>query len=110
MNTAMVEVNKENYEEEVLKSDLPVVVDFWGPRCTACLALMPEIEALAQEYKGRVKFCKLNAAQNRRLCIDLKVLALPNFLFYKAGEVVHKLSGEEATKEKVVSALESLLQ
>lgn len=110
MNTAMVEVNKENYEEEVLKSDLPVVVDFWGPRCTACLALMPDIEALAQEYKGRVKFCKLNAAENRRLCIDLRVLALPTFLFYKAGELVSRLSGEEATKEKVVSALESLLQ
>lgn len=110
MNTAMVEVNKENYEEEVLKSDLPVVVDFWGPRCTACLALMPDIEALAQEYKGRVKFCKLNAVENRRLCIDLRVLALPTFLFYKAGELVSRLSGEEATKEKVVSALESLLQ
>ncbi|HHX75364.1 MAG TPA: thioredoxin family protein, partial [Firmicutes bacterium] len=54
------------------------------------------------------KFCKLNAAQNRRLCIDLKVLALPNFLFYKAGEVVHKLSGEEANKESVASAITSL--
>jgi thioredoxin 1 len=109
MDTAMVEVNKENYQDEVIKSDFPVVVDFWGPRCTACLALMPDIEALAQEYKGRVKFCKLNAAENRRLCIDLRVLALPTFLFYKAGELVSRLSGEEATKENIAGAVKSLL-
>ena len=108
MDTAMVEVNKENYQDEVIKSDLPVVVDFWGPRCTACLALMPEIEALAQEYKGRVKFCKLNAAENRRLCIDLRVLALPTFLFYKAGGLISKQTREDANKESVGSAIKSL--
>ena len=109
MSAGMVEVNKENYQEEVLGADCPVVVDFWGPRCAPCLALMPEVEALAREYAGRVKFCKLNAAENRRLCIDLKVMALPTFLFYKSGEEVDKLSGEETSKESILAKLTSLL-
>ena len=108
MSAAMVEVNKENYQEEVLQADCPVVVDFWGPRCAPCLALMPEVEALAAEYEGRVKFCKLNSAENRRLCIELKVMALPTFLFYRNGEVVGKLTGEEVTRDSITARLVSL--
>jgi thioredoxin 1 len=109
MSAGMIELNKENYQEEVANSDLPVVVDFWGPRCAPCLALMPEVEALAGEYAKQVKFCKLNAAENRRLCIDLKVMALPTFLFYKGGEVVDKLTGAEVSKESIIEKLKALL-
>ena len=54
----MIEVNKENFDDEVTKSAIPVVVDLWGPKCGPCLALMPQVEALAGSYEGRVKFCK----------------------------------------------------
>ncbi len=108
MSAGMLEVSKESYQEEVVESDLPVVVDFWGPRCAPCLALMPEVEELAGEYEGKIKFCKLNAAENRRLCIELKVMALPTFLFYKAGEMVDKLTGEQVTRESIVDKLKSL--
>lgn len=107
--SAMIEVNKENYQQEVLSSDRPVVVDFWGPRCAPCLALMPEVEKLAQEYGDRVKFCKLNSAENRRLCIEVKVMALPTFLFYKGGAVVARLTGEEAAVENITAKLQTLL-
>lgn len=106
----LMELTKENYEEEVIKSDRPVVVDFWGPRCAPCLALMPEVEKLAEEYGDKIKFCKVNSAKNRRLCIDMRVMALPTILFYKGGEVVAQLSGGEATKENIAAKLEELLK
>jgi len=109
MSMGLTEVNKENYQEEVVGSKLPVLVDFWGPRCAPCLALMPEVEKLALEYADKIKFCKLNAAENRRLCIDLKVMARPTFLFYKAGEVVDRLTADEVTKESVCDRLKSFV-
>ncbi|MDK2856147.1 MAG: thioredoxin 1 [Bacillota bacterium] len=104
------ELTRDTYEEEVKRSELPVVVDFWGPRCAPCLALLPEVEKLAQEYSGRVKFCKVNCSQNRRLAVELKVMALPTFLFYKGGEVVAQLSGPDATKENIKAKLEELVR
>ena len=58
----MIIVDKENFEAEVLKSDLPVIVDLWGPQCGPCLALMPSVEKLAEEYEGKIKFCKPKTA------------------------------------------------
>ncbi|BCV23806.1 MAG TPA: thioredoxin [Firmicutes bacterium] len=108
MSDFVTELTRETYEEEVKGAELPVLVDFWGPRCAPCLALLPEVEKLAQEYSGRVKFCKVNCNQNRRLVVELKVMALPTFLFYKGGEVVAQLSGPEATKENIKAKLDEL--
>ncbi len=106
---SLIEVNKDNFEQEVLKSDLPVVVDMWGPQCAPCLALMPQVEELAKEYEGKVKFCKLNVAGNRRLVISLKVMSVPTFLFYKNGELKAKLTGNEVTIEAIKEQTEKLL-
>lgn len=93
----MQEVNKENFDEEVLKAETPVVVDLWGPKCGPCLALMPQVEELAASYDGKIKFCKLNVAENRRLCATLRVMGVPTFLFYKGGEQVSRITGDEVT-------------
>ena len=93
----MVEINKDNFEDEIVKSPLPAVVDMWGPQCAPCLALMPQIEELAASYEGKIKFGKLNVAGNRRLCISLKVMSVPTFLFYKGGEQVSRITGDEVT-------------
>ena len=74
----MLQINKENFEEEVLQSDKPVIVDFWGPSCQPCLNLMPEVEKLSESYQEKVKIVKLNSAENRRLCINLRVMGLPS--------------------------------
>jgi thioredoxin 1 len=66
----MQEVNKDDFSDEVLNTEQPVIVDFWGPSCQPCLRLIPDVEALAEAYKEKVKIVKLNSAQNRRLCID----------------------------------------
>jgi len=105
----MLEIDKDNVEQEVNQSTMPVVLDFWGPQCGPCLALMPEIEKLATSFEGKVKFAKVNVAGNRRLCIALKVMSVPTFLFYKGGEIVDRLSGDEVSLEAVKAKADALL-
>ena len=91
----MLEVSSETFTEEVVRSEKPVVVDFWGPRCAPCLALMPQVEKLETAYGEKIKIVKVDASKNRRLCLELKVLGLPAYLFYKNGEGVARLTGAE---------------
>lgn len=87
------EVNSDTFDKEVLQSNKPVLVDFWGPRCGPCLALMPEVEKLEKQYGDRVKITKIDASKNRRLCLNLKVLGLPTYLFYKEGKEIKRFGG-----------------
>ena len=104
-----LEVNRDNFETEVIESKEPVLVDFWGPQCKPCLALMPSVEALEKEYEGKLKVTKLNAAENRMQCVKVRVLGLPTFLFYKDGEEVNRLTGDQVTVEKIKRAIDKLL-
>lgn len=97
----MIELNKENFEEEVLKAEGPVLVDFWGPTCEPCKALMPHIEALEEKYGDKIKFCSLDITKARRLAIKQKVLGLPAIIIYKDGEQVDRVAEAEATAESV---------
>jgi thioredoxin 1 len=105
----MKEVSKDTFEEEIIRSDRPVVVDFWGPQCIPCLALMPNVEVLSEKYSEKLKITKVEAPKNRRLCIELKVLALPTFLFYRAGKEIERLSGNDLSIEMVEAAIGRLL-
>ena len=105
----MLELDKDNFISEVEQSAVPVVIDFWGPQCGPCLALMPEIEKLAESYSGKVTFCKVNVADNRRLCIQLKVMSVPTLLFYKKGECLARLVGSEVSIKAVKEKTEALL-
>ena len=104
----MLEIDKDSFEKEVEQSAEPVVLDFWGPQCGPCLALMPDVEKLAESYAGKVKFGKVNVAGNRRLCIQLKVMSVPTFLFYKGGECKDRLSGDEVTLEAIKAKADAL--
>lgn len=101
----MIELNKENFEAEVLQSKETVLVDFWGDKCEPCKALMPEVHKLAEKYEGQMKFCKLNTTENRRLAIGQKVLGLPTFIVYKNGEKVKEISGAEVCTPEAVENL-----
>ena len=105
-----IELNRENFETEVLAADKPVLVDFWGPQCRPCLALMPSVEALEQDYAGKLKVAKLNATENRMLCAKLRVMGLPTFLLYKKGVEVERLSGEDLTIKEVKDAVDGILE
>ncbi len=88
----MIELTAENFEEEVLKAEGPVLVDFWGQRCEPCKALMPHVEKLEEKYKDKIKFCKLDTSKNMRLSISQKVMGLPTIRIYKDGEKVDEVS------------------
>lgn len=94
----MIELNKENFEEEVLKSEGLVLVDFWGDTCEPCKALMPDIVELSETYGDKIKFSKLNTTKARRLAISQRVLGLPTILLYKDGEKIEEVTKDNANK------------
>ena len=102
-------VHKDNYDTEVLQSGLPVLVDFWGPQCKPCLALMPAVEKIEKECADRVKVAKLNATENRMLCAKLRVMALPTFLLYKDGVEVKRLVGDQIKESDLLNAINNVL-
>ncbi|KPV64544.1 MAG: thioredoxin 2 [Candidatus Bathyarchaeota archaeon BA1] len=101
------EVNEKNYEQEVIISEKPVIVEFWGPRCIDCQAIAPEIHKLAKEYSKKVKFCHFKCP-SRFAVLELGVSLCPTFYFYKNGERVVSLSKESANVDKVKEALKGL--
>ena len=105
----MIEVNTENFEQEVVRAPEPVLVDFWGPQCGPCLALMPQVQALSEKYQGRVKMAKVEAPKSRRLCLNLKVMGLPTFLFYRNGREINRLTGT-ITIQSIEESLKKMLE
>lgn len=90
---SVMEVTTDTFDDEVRAAAGPVLIDFWGPQCQPCLALSPTVEAIAQTHDGNLKVIKVDASQNRRLCIRLRVMSLPTFLVFRDGEEVDRLSG-----------------
>ncbi|OPZ64266.1 MAG: Thioredoxin [Firmicutes bacterium ADurb.Bin506] len=106
----MIEVNKENFEAEVLQAPGLVLVDYWSEKCEPCKALVPEVEALAEKYASSMKFCKLNVLENRRLSISQKVLGLPTIIVYKNGEKVAELTKDEATAANIEAMIKGQIE
>lgn len=105
----LLATHKDNFEVEVLQAEGLVLVDYWGPKCEPCLAVMPDVEALAEKYGDRLKFCKVNTAENRRLAISQKVLGLPVIAFYRNGEKIDELTKDDVNKENIEAKILSLL-
>ena len=95
----------ENFEEEVLKSDVPVLVDMFATWCGPCKMMAPVVAQLAEEYKGSVKVGKLDIDQNVDIVAQYKIMSVPTFLVIKDGEVVKKLIGA-VSKEELVEAID----
>ncbi|HBQ87152.1 MAG TPA: thiol reductase thioredoxin [Syntrophomonas sp.] len=104
----MLAVDKQNFEDEVLKAQGLVIVDFWGTTCEPCKALLPFVETLAEKYADKAKFCKLNVNENRRLAIGQKVLGLPTIGFYRDGVKIREVTGD-VTPEKIEEELKRLI-
>ena len=101
------EVTDSNFETEVLKSDLPVLVDFWAPWCGPCRALAPTIDKLAEEYNGKVKIVKLNTDDNPESAVKFRINSIPNLIFFKGGQPVEQLVGA-VDKSKIEEAIAKL--
>jgi len=100
--------NDTNFQEEVVNSKLPVLVDFWAPWCGYCTKLTPVFEELATEMGDKVKFVKINVDENRAIAQKYNVMSLPTMLFIKDGEQVEKLMGF-MPKVTIISKITPLL-
>jgi thioredoxin 1 len=99
----ITDANTNDFEEIVLKSDTPVVVDFWATWCGPCKAIAPTLHELADEYKGRVKLVKVDIDSNQQIAMNYNVRAIPTVLVFKDGQVVASRTG--AGKKRDFDAL-----
>ncbi len=104
-----VEVTDGDFEQIVLRSSMPVLVDFGAPWCPACKKLAPIIDDLAAEYQGHVLFAKLNTDENPKTPPEYEVERLPTMVFFKNGRPVDRLVGL-TSKEQIAAVLDSLLE
>ena len=104
----MLDVEKNTFEDEVLKADGYVFVDFYGDGCVPCAALMPKVHEYAETYGDKIKFTSLNTTKARRLAIAQGILGLPVMAIYKDGEKVDSVVKEEATEESIKEMIEKI--
>jgi thioredoxin 1 len=100
-----VDATPDTYKE--LTSEGSVFVDFWGPRCQPCIAMMPTIAALEEEAGGAIRVVKVDSTQNREVCRELRVFGLPTYILLRDGEELERLSGD-VTKHQVEEAFATL--
>lgn len=108
MSEDLIHVSDSDFENEILKSDQPALVDFWAPWCGPCQRIAPIIDELAKEYKGKVKVAKINVDESRKVATDLGVMSIPTLILFKGGQVVDKIVGlvpKDRLKEFVNKAL-----
>jgi len=98
----------QNFEEEVEKSELPVLVDFWAVWCGPCQMMGPVIKELAEKFDGKMKIGKLNVDENSEIAGKYEVLGIPSLKFFKNGKVADEITGLQP-KEIIIEKIESLI-
>jgi thioredoxin 1 len=108
MTDKIIEIDDDGFEENVLKSEKPIMVDFWAPWCGPCKAIAPTIEALEKTYGDQMTFAKVNVDENPLSPSKYGVQAIPTLIFFKNGEVADQITGMVA-KEKLEQTIKKIL-
>ena len=95
----LIEINEVDFHEDVLSSDIPVLVDFFTPPCTPCRSLLPVLERVAKKFPD-IKIVKINAWNNQNLCARFKIVGVPALLFFKKGQNLLRIDGFDTSTEK----------
>ena len=107
-NINNIKIGDNNFEAEVLNSEIPVVVDFWATWCGPCRKLSPVIDEIADEYAGKVKFVKVNVEQSVDVAKNYSISGIPCLLIFKDGESVERMTGL-MPKSTIISNIEKYL-
>ena len=103
-----LEVTDANFEQEVVSSDIPVLVDFWAVWCGPCKMIAPVVEEIAEEYSGKIKVGKLDVDNNRQIATKYMIRSIPTLLIFKDGQVVEQIIGVVA-KSNLVEKIDKYL-
>lgn len=106
--SSAVSVTDATFKEEVLESELPVLVDFWAPWCGPCRMVAPVVDEIASQYAGRVKVVKVNTDENSKVATDYGIRSIPTLMIFKGGQKVDILVGA-VPKTKIEATLEQFL-
>jgi thioredoxin len=104
----VMNIGDADFDKEVLKSDQPVLVDFWATWCAPCRAIAPAIEELATQYKGKVKVAKIDIDSNQQVAEQYNIRSIPTLLIFKNGTVAASIMGAQA-KSKIEAAIQKVL-
>jgi len=88
-----IKVDDSNFKQEVLDSDIPVLVDFWAPWCMPCYMVAPAVEEIAKQYQGRLKVCKANVDEGRETAANYGIMSIPTLSIFKDGQVMDQIVG-----------------
>ncbi|MCL2140015.1 MAG: thioredoxin [Treponema sp.] len=102
-----INLNSGNFEQEVLQSAIPVLIDFWAPWCMPCKMIGPIIDEIANEYSGKIKICKVNIDEETELAGQHEIVSVPNLVIYKDGVIVNQKIGA-APKHDIESMFKNL--
>ncbi len=103
-----IALSTSDFEQQVLKSEVPVLIDFWAVWCGPCKMIAPHIDSIASEYSGRVKVMKVNIDEEREIAERYNIMSIPTLLFFKDGKVVDQVVGA-VPKSAIATKLEPLL-
>jgi len=104
-----MDVNDKNFEEEVLKSEIPVLIEFWASWCVPCKAMDYILNELGEEFNGKIKICKLNVDRNRKIPKKYELTGIPTFMCFKDAKVMDSKVGALSKKDLII-IIENILR
>ena len=97
--SALLEISDQTFEDDVIQSDKPTLVDFWAPWCMPCRMMTPILEKIASNNAGKIKVCKLNTDKNRMTASHYGIMSIPTFLIFKDGQEVKRTIGVQPPEQ-----------